>query len=372
MGLKQFIDSSPLVALVGVAVAVGSATAAVTGFFAGQRAEVERTEFKIEKDRIDVDTKGQIASLQTRLASIERRVGSEDRSFFDVTRLIVTPDRIKELDTSYKTMAGGAFFICEPPMKAWHYTQTSELAIMKEMLAGDGENQRFGVLEEVLSKKNIHLWRATETFAVHPVAAKGKEGDAPSRLNYFPYVLVQVLSDQDVQRMATAADKLFQMSSSKIDETLKVLEVTARDLDSASKPATSTSASASEVTANATAKAEETLTKLFRGDLVPILLTGVIVQNMQLAESYSNVYVELKTAQKKGNVLYLETRIEFADIKVDGRETLARLIVDQEWFVVTSPSAIVIVKVQIPSIDGRGESYSWTGEWLAGLRLPVK
>jgi hypothetical protein len=100
MGLKQFIDSSPLVALVGVAVAVGSATAAVTGFFAGQRAEVERTEFKIEKDRIDVDTKGQIASLQTRLASIERRVGSEDRSFFDVTRLIVTPDRIKELDTS--------------------------------------------------------------------------------------------------------------------------------------------------------------------------------------------------------------------------------------------------------------------------------
>ena len=153
MGLKEFIETNPMIALLGVAITVGSTTAGVVTYFAGQKADVEKarieSEIKIEKGRLETEIKNEvlaskteIATLKTKLASIERRVGPEGPSFFDVTKLIVTPDGIKTLDPSYKTMAGGTFFIAEPSTRKWQYSHTSELEIMKEMAGSD--DKRFG------------------------------------------------------------------------------------------------------------------------------------------------------------------------------------------------------------------------------------
>ncbi len=358
MGLKQFIDEHPLKILAGVAVAVATTTSGVTGYFLSESDKIERL-------RLEVETKSEIATLKTRLASIERRVGTDDRSYFDISKLIVVPEQIKELDANYKTMAGGTFFIAEPSQGRWRYSHTSEYEVLKEGIEFS-DSTILAAYERALSKKNVNLWKSDEAFIVHPAMKKGKERITIKRLVFYPSVAVQVFTEQDLQDASGLLEGSF-AGHPKPGDIVKALETVVQAVPGSQKNEIAAKQTAAEVTT----ATESKLSELFRGDVAASLLSALIRSNQQLTTSLSNVRYSLRTAQKRGNVLFMEARLEFADVMVEGRALPGRLIVDTEYFVVTSPAGVVVVKIVVPSFDGRADAYAWASQWLTGLRVPI-
>ena len=363
MGLKQFVEENPFVILVSVAVAVATGTAGLTGYLLEKKHDIDRAQ-----------TTSEIATLKSRLVSIERKVGTDERSFFDVSTLIVTPERVKELDGSFKTMADGAFYVAAPAMTKWKYQHTSEYEIARESIDFGDDGKMMQRLEPAIGKKNVHLWRHSDVISVNPFGKRGVEG-VPKKLSFFPYVCVQIMTDEDLRTMLSAFDKIMQEAPD-VDAVVKKVDEASRNADASAK-AVGTSqdrrlaeAATKSAAADAAVRTEQTLAALFRRDLTAQLLNGLIAQNMQFAEMFNGAQYMLRTALRRGNVFYTDTRVEFSNVKVDGKQ-IPRLIVDQEYFVVTGPSAVVLVKVQIPSFDGRAEAYSWVAQWLTGLRVSL-
>lgn len=379
MALKDFIDSHPLAVLVGLSVAVASTTAGVTNYVTGQRIENEKT-------KIEVEYKSEISTLKIRLASIERKLGSDEKGFFDVSQLVITQDRVKELDSSYKRMGGGVFFIAEPSMRDWKYSLTSELELAKVILGETDTDAMFSKLAPALGKPNVHLWRRSDTLVIHPKPKKGLEGIAPKKLVFFPSVLVQTLNTEDLPGIVSELHKTLnedseiEAISKRIDalhqETKKMSPLTATQASdpigqqsNAPQPAQDERSAKIGSTGATKLETEEALAQLFRGDMAAIMLAGLIAQTMKLPQMFPGAQAALGSVQKKGNVLYVQSRTEFNDIEIDGKTGENKLFVDQEFFIVTNPKTIFVVKVQIPSIDGRSDAFPWIGQWLSGFRV---
>lgn len=387
MALKDFLDSHPATILAGVGVAVASTTVGVTNYVTGQQIENE-------KIKIEIAYKSDIASLKARLVSIERKIGVDEKSYFDVSRLILTPDRVRELDPTYKNMAAGAFFVVEPNMHHWKYSLTSEFELMKATLSDSGSKPVMGSFANALGKSNLHLWRGDEAFVIHAHPKKGFEAIAPKQISFFPYVTVQVIGVEEY--MEILSDAVGQ-DDSKLPTTLERLDALGKNSDTqltdmenvlaTSPPETSGALDSKAVDASLSnpaefgakveragetkLEAEELLADLFRADLAGFLLAGVVHQTFFFPQMLSGSQSVLNTVQKKGNVLYVQSRLEFKSIEIEGRAGETPFFVDREVFLVTNPKALAFVTVQVPSVDGRSEAFSWVGQRLSGFRVPL-
>ncbi|MBP8265425.1 MAG: hypothetical protein KAX47_02650 [Zoogloea sp.] len=384
MTLKQFVEAHPLPTLVAVAVAAASTAAGVVTFTLGSK-------YESDKSKIEVEYKSDLSSLKARLASIERKLGSDDKTYFDVSQLVITPDRIKSLDQSYKSGGDGLFFYTSPIGEPWKYELTSEadLASLK-MGAGDIDESLTKLLA-AMAQKNVHLWRRDQTYALSPKARKGFEAAAPKTLKFFPMVAVQTMSEAQLKQVMGGLKSFFddesdlKKISNSLDRLLKDLKTTLPASSGASAagnalPAASQSGAASAPLANdskASTAADKQLElegflgTLFRGDMAAVVLGGIVAQTLQIPQLFEGAEGSLTSVQKKGNVLYIQMSLKFTNAQVAGFDKPVTLTVDREIFIVTNSKTLYIVQVEVPTLDGRSEAYPWVGQWLSSIRIPI-
>src|SRR5689334_2757595 len=103
MSLKAYVEGNPLTILLAVAITTATTTAGVVTYLLDSR-------HAIDKAKVEAEYKADAVALKTRLASIERKLGSDETRYFDVSQLVITPERVKSLDGSFKSAGGGQFF----------------------------------------------------------------------------------------------------------------------------------------------------------------------------------------------------------------------------------------------------------------------
>lgn len=379
MTLKQYIETHPLPTLVVVAAATATATAGIIAATAIPKHEAE-------KAKIEADYKSDVSGLKARLASIERKLGSDEKTYFDVSQLVVTPDRVKSLDQAYKSGGGGLFFYLQPVGEQWKYELISEGELAMLKLAPEDIDPSMAKLFAALGQKNLHLWRKDQHLELHPKAKKGFESRAPKTIRFFPMVAVQALSEAQFQEAVGGFSKFVEDESDlkKLSNTLDRLLAdlkTTGPTSSASAP-NQVAASASQASLAATGvkdlgsgdkqlELESFLRGLFRGDLAAAVLGGLISQTLQLPRLFEGAEGSLNSVQKKGNVLYIQMTLRFSDASVSGLDKPANLTVDREIFIVTNTKNIYVVQVEVPTLDGRSDAYPWVGQWLSSVRIPI-
>jgi hypothetical protein len=381
--LKQIIEAHSLTTLIAVAVATATTTSAVVVFTVGSK-------YDSDKVKIEAEYKSDLSSLKARLASIERKLGSDEKTYFDISQLVITPDRIKSLDQAYKSGGDGLFFYALPVGEPWKYDLISEGELAALKLSAGDIDESMAKLFEVLGQKNLHLWRSKDqTFTLTPKARKGLETAAPKTIKFFPMVSVQTLSEAQFKQAIEGMRKFFDDDSAlkklskSLDRLLTDLETTvpraASEPGQVAVAAPQTAASSAQRGGEATdsrnadkqLELEAFLATLFRGDMAAVALGVIIDQILQLPQLFESVEGSMNSVQKKGNVLYIQMSLRFWDAKVAGFEKPVTLTVDREIFIVTNTKNLYIVQVEVPTLDGRSEAYPWVGQWLSSVRIPI-
>ncbi len=372
MGLRNFVDDHPLAILAVVATAVATATVGVTQKLADQHLENVKV-------AMESDYKSEIFTLKNRLASIERKVGDDEKKYFDISRLVVKNDKVKHLDPSLISAEQGNFFYAQPKGNRWKHSMISEFGLIK-MKMPDFDMGPLEGLSQVLGQKNINLWRRGDTLTINVTPKEGMEEFVPRKISFFPMVSVQVIHDDDFVDAVSGLgsflheNSAFDELSDKLDQLINMIDSQTSETSSKSSISAASSFEYSESDSDlidAKQEMEEMLSKVFRGDLVAVMLGQVIETQFQLNQTYDDVHVQINTIQKKGNVLYFQVSKKFKDITIDDLPNKSSFTVDTEVFMVTNSKSLYIVQTELPSVDGRHDALPWVSEWLSGIRIRV-
>ena len=338
--------------LLGVVLATVSATAGLVTYVESSRHSSDRT-------ILEVGYRGEISSLKARLASIERRLGSEEKTYFDVSQLTITPNHIKVLGEDYKTAPGGVFFYVEPTGDSWKYEVMSERDLFRLKIKGLHESNPQVRLMESLVEKNVYTWRKENVTTFIPMAKKGMEENAPQSMTFFPLVAVQTFDEKQFKFALTQGSDVAEKTSN-LDKVGKE-ETSSKDKKFAQE----------KPDGQAKLDAEEQLDSLWRGDTVAMALAAFIAENIKITQIIEGASARINSVQKKGNVLYMQSTVSFASAKIAGQAGTTTLTIDSEVFVVATPKSMYMVLVEVPSTDGRSDAYAWVGQWLSGIRIPI-
>src|SRR5262245_53643882 len=101
MNIRRWLTSKPITFFTSTIVGVSSVTASVVMFYMNQRTEISKAQHELQiqevsqehsrkYEKVAKDYEDVVRQLNSRLATIERRLGTTSDTF-DVTRLLVTP-----------------------------------------------------------------------------------------------------------------------------------------------------------------------------------------------------------------------------------------------------------------------------------------
>jgi hypothetical protein len=335
--LKEFIETHPLPTLVGVAIAAATAASGLAAYVASA-----------ERTRLEFGLRQEMSTLKSRLASIERRIGADEKTYFDVSRLVLPQEQVKTLSAEFRTAGDGAFYYVPPPGDGWEHRVTSEAELMA-MKFGQSEAAFVGKetdLAKALGAKTVYVWRHKDGLTID---RSGKAGLRFDKLVFFPMVVVQAI---DAKLLPSLAGRIAEATSP------------------GAKAASSTAAAGADEGERMLAR-ERDLERAFRGDAAAVLLTGILTQTLNTPLLMGDVQASMNTVQKKGNVLYLQMSMRFPDATIEGSAARRTVVVDREVFVVTTPATVYMVQVEVPSIGGRAQAYEWVAQWLSGVRIPL-
>jgi hypothetical protein len=245
------------------------------------------------------------------------------------------------------------------------------------------------IVGAALAKSPLLLWRSSDTITVNTRPAPGMEGSLPERFNFFPLVAVQFVDEAKFTELGATVSESMHKDDAETEATLASLS---RRLDEINRtftepnltpsPTPSERSIGSATASNpqpengdkskARAETEKMLAKIFRGDLAGYFL-GVISQQITgLAQGFEGATGTLISAQKKGNVLYIQSELAFTGVIVKGVTGKKTVYLNQEFFIIATPAELLFVKIQVPSLDRRSTAFLWVRQWLAGLRIPLE
>ncbi|MDE0035325.1 MAG: hypothetical protein OXU75_19645 [Deltaproteobacteria bacterium] len=346
MGLKEFIDNHPAVYTVSFIVAAIGATTAVVGNLNDRHTKALQHQHAAQLTDLRSSLNTQINDLATRLNSIERRFGDE-AAFFDVTKLSIAPGQFKTLSTDYRPYQNGKFFVHVPPSDKWSHQQTTEGAyyreVLKEHLPVAGPMQS---LMSQLDKAPVDIWRHSETLALSISL-----GDDTQEVRLFPHILIQTMSRKQLEGLLQPIlrdDVLTKIFDDLSEKVRGYAEDRTRDPTSS--------------------KWVEELAGIMFDDVTGFILMSRLQQHYMMATLLKKVRFRVLSIQKKGNVVYWRSQRIFYD---DTDQTLEKLLVDEEVFLVGTGSELVLVSVQVPSKHGQHDAFNWAAAWLAGLRIAI-
>jgi hypothetical protein len=345
MTLKEWLDSNPLAAALGIAVTTASITAGVTTYFYDRAAERASKENSIFTEQ-----------LKGRLAGIERRIGTEEQTYFDVSRLIIRSSAVASLGPNYQNLTDGAVFVEAPSDGKWVQSVTSERELMGQM----APETMLTTIPNVpmLNEKNVNLWRMGESIAVPTISGEN--------FKFFPMIAVQVLDNEQLTRAwsSLAAAMAGNTEEAPSSDSLKELQRTLGTLGDPSEHS-------SDKEIKQAAALDEQLSSLFRGNIASVMLSGVLQNNLMQTQFLRNAEVDIRSVEKRGNVLYAQSALRIRST-ASASDPPIPAVIASEWFIVTMPRKTVFIRTLIPSRDGRSEAFQWVTRFLAGIRIPLE
>ena len=360
---KDIVDASPIAWLVGTAVASGGVVASAMGWILGARSERKLDEANAASAAATNALKAQLAAMTSareadaittkadlagaerrreaevaalklqvddregRLKLIERELGGE-RAVIDVARLTLPPGGAVKLGEGYTAIADGLFYVDTIRDDRWTYEVLPEAALIRETMTTSA-----GALElpQAAEGTVIYAWRRDDVYE----ASARLVTDADQQLIW------RVRPLCSVQFLSTA-----------------LIEAALREQQAQSNRE-------GDVPDAAQAKVADRLVRAMCDGYGLVFLQGQLMQSLGLPARVEGATHSIRTVQMAGNVLYGAT-----EMRVSG-DAGSRLVVEQDWTIVTTSRGAYIVASTLPSRDGLSSARGWMNAFLAGLRVPA-
>jgi hypothetical protein len=199
VGLRERIHNNIAVILIASGVAVASVTAGVVNYLSKQQQDlmITRHEAAVEnllaEHRHDVRSLAsrhdeELVELQTRLRSIERRLGGNE--FFDVKQFFIDDARELQLSKDAEFYNDAGFYAPKDETR-WQYVTMSEMEFARYVMGA--QNPLYAMLESMAPQSEdfgtVHVWKGVDEKLV--------EGLSPVE-RMFPYIFVERISYEDL------------------------------------------------------------------------------------------------------------------------------------------------------------------------------
>jgi len=367
---REWLESRPLVVLVGVAVAVCSATATVATYFFEKEKKITEKSHAAELQQVKTDRERKIEELEGRLGSIERHVGTE--TVWDVSKVLVSQSQVKALGSDFVYFGDLQSYLAVPKSEAWTFKQMSEADFLgmiwgpkwlKELLETP--------LGRMMSGYKIYCWRGPDAFEI--------ETGTPELpvFHAFPFVFIERVSnrkmredtgkfidEQELEAKQKAAEEakrtLDQKGSKKAPVDTAATSPSARGTEA---PGTEAEKSGALSPSDAEAK-EAMLNLLLDSDIVGYILNSNLSGVIQTAAIVKGASFGVLNAEKKGNVFYIHSQVVFP-----ASGPRPKIYLDKESICIGDSENTVIIQTCAPSIDQRPPEGPWIYSFLTGLRV---
>ena len=364
---REWLESRPLVVLVGAAVAVASTTATVVTYFFKQEENLAEQSHAAELQQVKTDHAAKIRDLEGRLLSIERHIGTE--TIWDVSAVLISQRQAKALGSDFTYLVDLDCYLAVPRPEAWSFKQMNELEFAgmiwgPKWLQGQLETP-FGKL---MTGFKVSCWRGPDVFEIET-----GNPELPV-LHAFTYVTIERVNNQKLRQVAGnfIDEQELEAKRKEVEKVKGTLGEDRSKMTAGGTPATSPSATDSgspeklESVQPSDAEAKEAvLNLLLDSDIIAYLLntnlSGVIVTAGIVKGASFGVF----DVEKKGNVFYMHSRVV---VPASGRRP--KVYLDKESICIGDSEDTVMIQTCAPSTDPqRPPDAAWIASWIAGLRV---
>jgi hypothetical protein len=423
------LKDNPIITVGGLVVAACATVAGVMDWQARgelsvleqqHKAELANQDSKFHEDvaKLAVEAKNELIStteplkqtiedLSQKISSIERKMSDSGPKYLDVSNLTVGPETIKALGPKYHYYPDDNFYESAPEMDGWMYSESNEFQFDSSFF-GKADEAPSGDLGRLLAESKMHIWRFKD--GIHfKVAGQHETGAEDLDLHFYPEVVVERWNmDALKKRLEMAANlmsPIFDSLSKSQDDTAargelkEVLDATKSKPDSVKASLGSVDVDetgdirrnsdavqtlkdegkklADQVVASTKFKMDvvQELDKAVNYDMANFFLASKLMEAAFVFPNLMSAQVKVISAQKKGNVFYLQEQITFpkAHIYENGVPASREqpVIIDREVFFFGSGSDGDLIDIYLPREVER-DAFVYTQSWLLGFRVPVE
>jgi hypothetical protein len=318
--LNKWWENHPLKVIVSV---VGLTCGVCTYFFSEHlRLAQEHAANELEKAKKELQAK--IDDCTFRFSSIERHVG--DKSFWDLTALMVTPLQMKNLGQNYVYHDDIHCYLSVPDSVSWKPIKTD--GIGRQMLFGNPKpSDETDPFFEFQKMRNIYLWKGPGLFKINTI-----DLETPI-LHIFPFVSIEEFNNQDFSEMVMTVTKSLKLRLADLNAQFTRLAQTLRDLVQklqqnsdltrqegsgqlgwSGPPLRNFQSNPDIDFEKVLASVQETFEAYLpplNSDSSTFWASQFILQGFQLAKKVPKSSFQLLNAEKKENVFYLSIRTVF-------------------------------------------------------------
>jgi len=380
--LERLLTSNPFVLLVGVGVGVATVIAGVMTYLNTQKIETLEIQHKTEitelKDKgreelfeVTQPLKAKIEDLSFRLSSIERRVPGAGPSYLDVSTVAIGPEARRTLGAKYISYDNGGFFLAVPDGLNWTFSLTNELDLLKSIYSFMDIIVKASPQLQAISQAPIFVWKSSSELKIST-----KMFNESVAFTYHPTVSVQHI-DQNLLKdriklakdMDSASeDKSQKNTVSKIGPKLDEQKEVTSDGEQKTIIADDKNESMGKIETQkflgeAKKKQDliEILDKLSANDLATFEFLDTSAQLLMQNKNFP-LHNKILSAQKKGNVFYLQLQVDFRDVSVTvngGQQSKPQnASVDEEIFFFGRGVDAYLVKVILPPVPDRADNFA--------------
>jgi len=248
--------------------------------------------------------------------------------------------------------------------EGWAHAKASEAELIR-LTFGDDYLKQMQTLAPgtvaALDSSRLHLWKGPGVMRL-----RFPKGRAMERMDLHPLVVVQRLDMETLRKVTGKALREFIGQS---DTDVAASKLILKEL--ASKSGERDPRKSGDEPTDVVNDVLKALDNVYKSDITGWMLGIQVVLGHQLAAVDGKTSFRVLNAQKKGNVLYLQTQLVFGDVEIDSLGKDRRTVyLDKELFFVSDLNGVLFVQASVPSLDGRSQANAWVTKWLGGLYVP--
>jgi hypothetical protein len=377
--LKDFIENHPLSVLTGLALSVGGVVAGVMNYYTDQRLSIADAQHEVKISLLEMQDQKKIADLTSRVASIELRIPGTMPEYLDVTKILIEPERVRGLDSSFKSFAEGRIYVSIPNEDGWNFVETTFLQIFQDT-SGLSSQQIPQPLANAWQSEKIYMWRAASSskFKITPRILAPGSTPYPRTLSFSPSITVEYIDASTLKKRIRAIAGIFlgfpESNVKEKDQSVaQALDDASKHLQHAEDGGGGGAFHSEDVeTKRGIVNALETI---YSPDVATYTLTSLIADAKQ-EDLMLGVTHRFESMQRKDNIWYLSEEVTYRDAKIltgtNPKNEAEDVKIDEETFFCGSGSGGYLIRIYLPRSGGMLlKNAAWTRSWLMGLRIPV-
>jgi hypothetical protein len=211
---KEWRESHPLAVIGGVFIVAVTLTSACWSWFSGEHLMLAQEHAANELDKAKKELQAKIDDCNSRFSSIERHVG--DRSFWDLSAMMVTPIQMKNLGQNYVYYDDIHCYLSIPDSASWKPLKTTGIGM--QMLFGNPKpSDETDPFIDFDKTRKIYIWRGPGSFSIDTI-------DVETPILYiFPYVSIEEVNNQAFSEMLMTVTKKLELRFEEIQTQFVIL-----------------------------------------------------------------------------------------------------------------------------------------------------